>query len=137
VARFEVQLRRAPALTYESVVQEVTNSDLDAFLRDSIAFLQNSHVAEGPPFAVYLGCDKDDAQLVEVCLPTERGSKELPAADVAYTVAHGAECDYPAILSAYDAVVKFAGDCGRALDGPPRETYVGESMMEIAFPLAG
>jgi hypothetical protein len=133
---FAVQVRRAPALTYESVAQEVANSELDAFLRNGIASLQAEHVPQGPPFAVYMGCDKDDAQLVEVCLPTERGSKQLPAADVAYTLARGAECDYPAILSAYDAVVKYAHECGRPLAGPPRETYLGENVMEIAFPLA-
>jgi effector-binding domain-containing protein len=71
-----------------------------------------------------------------LCLPAEHGSKVVPAADVAFTVARGAECDYPAILSAYDAVVKYAEERGRRLAGPPRETYLAENVMEIAFPLA-
>jgi effector-binding domain-containing protein len=136
VTRFDVHVRRAPALTYESVRQEVANRELDAYLRRSIASLQERHDASGPAFALYMGCDKDDAQLVEVGLPTENGTRSLPESDLAYTVARGAECDYPAILSAYDAVAKYANDSGRALAGPPRETYLGENEMEIAFPLA-
>jgi hypothetical protein len=136
VTAFEVHVRRETDLTYESVSQVVANHELDTFLRDSIAVLQGRYAATGPPFALYRGCDKDDAQLVEVCLPTETGTRSLPEADVAYTVARGTECDYPAILSAYDAVVNYAEGCGRPLAGPPMETYLGESVMEIAFPLA-
>jgi hypothetical protein len=133
---FDVQMKSEPTRAYESVRREVSNSELDDFIRESLAHLEAQYAAAGTPFAIYTGCDKDDAQLVEVCLPTDGGSKELPATDVAYTVARGAECDYPAILSAYDAVVQYAEERGRALAGPPRETYVGEKEMEIAFPLA-
>ena len=132
---FDVKLRTEPERTYESVSKEVASDEIDAFVRESIAQLREAHAPAGAPFSLYMGCDKDDAQLVEVCLPTEDGSKTLPATEVAYTVARGAQCNYPEILGAYDAVSKFIADSGRSADGAPREIYLGEAEMEIAFPL--
>ena len=139
---FEVKVRHEPALAYESVVKEVSTSEIDEFVRTGIARLRERHQANGRPFAIYMGCDKEDAQLVEVCLPIDGGSKELPAAEVAYTVARGHQCDYPEILSAYDAVTRYVTDAGRSFAGPPREIYLTdlettrELEMQIAFPLA-
>lgn len=138
---FEVQLKREPAQKYESLSREVPSHEIDAFVRESVARLRAEHEPAGRPFAMYMGCDKDDAQLVEVCLPTEGGSQSMPAGDVVYTVARGEQCDYPAILAAYDAVAKYAGETGRAAAGPPREVYLSEldsgdePAMQIALPL--
>ena len=132
---FDVKLKAEPARAYESVSKEVASADVDAFVRETVARLRERYEPDGVPFGIYKGCDKEDAQLVEICLPTRDGRNLLPAGEVAYTVARGEQCDYPAILSAYDAVVRFVEDSGRALAGPPRETYLGEAEMEIAFPV--
>jgi hypothetical protein len=132
---FDVKVKTEPERTYESVSKEIASTEIDAFVHESIARLREAHAPAGDPFSLYMGCDKDDAQLVEVCLPTAAGSKTLPGGDVAYTVARGSECDYPEILGAYDAVSTFVADSGRSFAGPPREIYRGEAELEIAFPL--
>lgn len=78
---------------------------------------------------------------VEVCVPTQAGDKRLPAGEVAYTVATGAQCRFPEIIGACDAVAEWAQREGRELAGPPREIYPfdpekGETpRMEIAWPI--
>ena len=74
-------------------------------------------------------------------LRTGAGDRRLAAGEVAYTVVHGAACQFPEILGAYDAVAGWAKAAGRDLDGPPREIYLfdeargEEPRMEIAWPL--
>jgi len=72
---------------------------------------------------------------VEVCLPVAEAAKKLPAGEVVYTVAAGDQTDFPEILGAYDAVAGWAKANGRELTGPPREIYLDESRMEIAWPI--
>ena len=45
---------------------------------------------------------------VEVALPTADGDRELPATEVAFTVAEGEDTKFPAIIGAYDAVASWA-----------------------------
>ena len=137
----EVRIRLEETQRYASRAKQLRAEQIDGFVRASIAALRASHPPEGPPFAVYRGCSKDDEQIVEVCLPTTAGDGEWPAGEVAYTVARGAECDYPQILAAYDAVADHAAAAGREPAGAPRETYLteldaAEPAMEVAFPLA-
>jgi hypothetical protein len=136
----EVRIKLEGPQRYASRARQLRAEQIDAFVRESIAALRASHPPEGPPFAVYRGCSKEDEQIVEVCLPTAAGEDEWPEGEVAYTIARGSECSYPQILAAYDAVVDYAASAERELAGAPRETFLteldaAEPAMEVAFPL--
>ena len=136
----EVRIKLEETQRYASLAKQLRAEQIDAFLRESVAALRASHPPAGPAFAIYRGCSKEDEQIVEVCLPTAAGEDEWPGGEVAYTVARGAECSYPQILAAYDAVAEYAAAVGRELAGAPRETYLteleaAEPAMEVAFPL--
>jgi effector-binding domain-containing protein len=139
---FDIKVKREPSVTYASLRKEVRSAEIDGFVRKSIVELRERFATDGRPFAMYMGCDKDDAQLVEVCLPTRDGENVLPEGEVAYTTARGRECEYPDVLSAYDAVTTYVGNSGRAFAGPPREVYLTdfdadeELVMQICFPLS-
>ena len=137
----DVRIRHQALQRYASRAKQLRAEQIDAFVRESITALRAAHPPADSPFAVYRGCSKADEQIVEVCLPTPAGEHEWPDGEVAYTVARGTECDYPAILAVYDAVAAYAAAAGRELAGAPRETYLmelddAEPAMEIAFPLA-
>jgi len=137
-----VQLCLDPQLRYVSRSKQLGADAIDGYVRETIAALRAEHAASGLPFTQYHGCSEEDEQIVEVCLPTASGDIELPGQEIAFTVARGAECEYPEILKVYDAVVAFAAEHGRAVGGPPRETYVTDPgspnpEMEVAFPLLG
>lgn len=135
-----VRIKLEETQRYASRAKQLRAEQIDAFVRESIAALRASHSPAGPPFAIYRGCSKEDEQIVEVCLPTAAGDGEWQGGEVAYTIARGAECDYPQILAAYDAVADHVRAAGRELAGAPRETYLteldaAEPAMEVAFPL--
>jgi hypothetical protein len=136
----EVRVKVEEPLRYASRSRQLRAEEIDGFIRESLAALCALHLPAGRPFSLYRGCSKEDEQIVDVCLPTAAGEHEWPGGEVAYTVARGDECAYPAILGAYDAVVAFAAAAGRELAGPPRETYLNDDdadpVMEVAFPLA-
>lgn len=136
----EVRVKVEEPLPYASRSKQLRAEEIDGFIRESLAELYALHPAAGPPFGIYRGCAKEDEQIVDVCLPTAAGQHEWAGGEVAYTIARGDECAYPAILGAYDAVVAFAAAAGRELAGPPREVYLSDDdanpVMEIAFPLA-
>ncbi|MDX6479828.1 MAG: hypothetical protein QOG85_338 [Gaiellaceae bacterium] len=132
----DVRVKAEESCRYASRAKHLRAEEIDAFVRESLAALRAAHPAAGPAFSIYRGCSKEDEQIVEVCLPTPAGEHEWPGGEVAYTVARGAETDYPQILGAYDAVAAYAAAARRELAGPPRETYLTETEMEIAFPLA-
>jgi DNA-binding transcriptional MerR regulator len=138
---FEVQTKRVAEQRYTSRSRRVRVTELDPFIVKAIRELQESHDSAGPPFALYHGQVNEEADgPVEVCLPTRDGEKALPAAEVAFTVASGAQCEFPEILGAYDAVARWAKEQGRELDGSPREIYLGspvgpDARLEIAWPL--
>lgn len=136
----DVDTRLQPGLRYHSRESRLRADEIDSFVVDTVRALRADHVAAGPPFSLYRGCSKDDEQLVEVCLPSADGEHELPDQELAFTVVEGAECDYPQILGAYDAVTAYAAAQGRELAGQPLEIYLRDPdapspLMEIAFPL--
>src|SRR5436190_12346824 len=135
---FEVQTKRMPAQRYRSRRETVAIAELEPFIERTVAEL--GPAAGAPPFTIFHGAvnEQEDGP-VEVCVPREDGDTELPAVEVAYTVAEGKQTDFPEILGAYDAVARWAQENGRALAGPARELYLSgpgeESRMEIAWPL--
>jgi len=135
---FEVQTKQMPAQRYRSRRETVTIAELEPFIERTVAEL--GPPAGGPPFTIFHGpVNEQEHGPVEVCVPHDHGEAELPAIEVAYTVAEGRQCDFPEILGAYDAVARWAQHNGRALAGPARELYLDgegeEPRMEIAWPL--
>lgn len=94
----------------------------------------------GHSFVVYYGqVNEEDDGPVEVGLPTRDGDKTLPGGEVAFTVVQGEQCEFPAILGAYEAVARWVKENGRELAGPPREVNAFDAnepmRLEITYPL--
>jgi DNA-binding transcriptional MerR regulator len=133
---FEVQVKQVQEQPYVSRSKRVRVAELEPFIHETIAALTAEHEAAGHGFSVFHGEVNEEADgPVEVCLPVAEAEKKLPAGEIAYTVAAGVETDFPEILGAYDAVAGWAKANGRELTGPPREIYLDESRMEIAWPI--
>ena len=138
---FDVSTKEMAAVRFRSRTGSVRTAAFDAFAAAAIDEL-------GPPergavpFTIYHGrVNEEEDGPVEVCLSCADGDRHLPAVEVAFTIAAGADCDFPAILGAYDAVARWAHENGRKLGGPPRELYLDgrleRTRMEVAWPLRG
>jgi DNA-binding transcriptional MerR regulator len=139
---FEVQTKQVDEQRYVSRTARVRVDALEKIIVSTLGELLQSHEPSDHAFTVYHGEVNEEADgPVEMCVPTAAGDKRLPAGEVAYTVATGAQCRFPEIIGAYDAVARWASEQGRDLDGAPREIYRfdpakgEEPRMEIAFPL--
>lgn len=139
---FEVQTKHVGEQRYVSRTGRVRVAELERFIVSTIDELAKSNPLSDHAFTLYHGEVNEQADgPVEVCVPTRDGDKRLPAGEVAYTVATGAQCTFPEIIGAYDAVAGWAKEQGRELAGAPREIYRfdpdrGEvPRMEIAWPI--
>lgn len=138
---FEVNVKNVEEQPYVSRSRRIRVADLERFVVATIDELIAGHEPAGNAFTVYHGeVNEHDNGPVEVCLPVAAADKRLPAGEVAYTVAIGAQTRFPEIIGAYDAVAGWAKANGRELAGPPREIYLDESAdnrphMEIAWPI--
>ena len=138
---FEVRTKQVSEQPYVSRSRRVRVAELEPFISESIEELRAAHEQIAAPFAVYHGeVNEQDDGPVEVCLPTANGDRRLPAGEVAFTTASGAQCEFPEILGAYEAVARWVKEAGRELDGSPREVYVGDpagesARLEIAWPI--
>jgi DNA-binding transcriptional MerR regulator len=132
---FEVELQEAPAQRYVSRTQRVKVDELERFIVETTRELGGGVGA----FTIYHGqVNETDDGPVEVCVPREDGDRALPAQPIAVTLAEGEDCDFPRILEAYDAIVRWANEHGRSLAGPPREVCLQEEplRLQVAWPLA-
>ena len=141
---YEVQFKSVEPVTYASITGRTRIKGLFDFVDKRMGELHAVHAAQaaGDPFTQYHGeVNEQDDGPVEVCYPADDGDKELPAGEVAFTIARGEQTEFPAILSAYEAVATFVKRAGRDLAGSPREIYrsditAGEvPVMEIAWPV--
>jgi DNA-binding transcriptional MerR regulator len=135
---YEVLTKRVEEQRFVSRSGHVRVPELEEYIRST--FDELGEAAGGPPFVLYHGAvNTVEDGPVEVCLPREGGDKRLAAGEVAFTEISGSQCDFPAILGAYEAVYRWAKEQGREADGPPREVYpngFAEPLrMEIALPL--
>jgi DNA-binding transcriptional MerR regulator len=136
---YDVVRKRVDEQPFVSKSTRVYVRDLERFICDTFEELGYDSGA-APPFVLYHGpVNNDEDGPVEACVPQAEGDKRLPAGEVAFTQISGAQCEFPEILGAYDAVYRWANENGREPDGPPREVYfnkIGEPLqMEIALPL--
>jgi DNA-binding transcriptional MerR regulator len=138
-AMFDVVTKDVREQRYVSKSGRVRVSELDAFIADGFAELGYEE-ASAPPFVLYHGAvTQDEDGPVDVCVPKPDGDERLPAGAVAATVIRGAQCQFPEILAAYEAVYGWAREHDRQPAGPPREIYVNgidvPLELEIALPL--
>jgi DNA-binding transcriptional MerR regulator len=142
VPMFQVETKRVGAQPYVSRTKKVRVPDLEPFINQTISELWQAYQPAGSAFTLYHGAvNEDEDGPVEVGVPAADGDKQLPAGEVAYTIATGDQCQFPEILGAYEAVARWAKENGRELDGPPREIYHSdpdageEDRFEIAWPI--
>ena len=136
---YDVVTKQVEEQPYVSKSRRVTVQDLERFICDTFEELGYED-APAPPFVLYHGTvNHEDDGPVEVCVPATAADSRLPAGEVAHTRITGAQCEFPEILGAYEAVYRWAKEQGREPNGPPREIYfnrIGEPLqMEIALPL--
>lgn len=126
---------------------------IDAACRDLYGALAASGLRAGErSFVIYYGrVDEENDGPVEVCVPFEgplepRGDLRIrlePAHQEVYTTITKAQCEFPGILEAYDAVFGHAQARGLRGSASPREVYfvpesaVGESdpFCDVALPV--
>lgn len=138
---YDVATRHLDAQRYVSRTSRLLVPELEPFIREAFAE-HRTGAADAPPFVLYHGpVNHEEDGPVEACVPRADGDKELPAGEVAWTAIAGAQCEFPEILGAYDAVYRWAREHGRDPAGPPREIYLGgldePLRLEIALPLSG
>lgn len=107
---------------------------IDAACRDLYGALAASGLRAGEQsFVIYHGrVDEENDGPVEVCVPFEgsfepQGDLRIrlePAHREVYTTITRAQCEFPGILEAYDAVFEHARARGLRGSGSPREVYV-------------
>jgi DNA-binding transcriptional MerR regulator len=135
---YDVLTKHVAEQPYISRSKRLLVPELDAYIDETFTALGESD--DGPAFVLYHGpVNNEEDGPVEVCVPKRGGEKRLPAGEVAFTEISGAQCQFPEILGAYEAVYRWAKEHGRDPDGPAREIYLNASpdnlQMEIAVPL--
>jgi DNA-binding transcriptional MerR regulator len=138
---YDVKTKRVAEQPYVSRSRRLLVADLEPFIVDTLRELGGAEPSAAAPFVLYHGpVNEEEDGPVEVCMPRPGGEQRLPAGEVAFTEIAGAQCEFPEILGAYEAVYRWAGEHGRTADGPPREIYLSdpdeELRLEIALPLS-
>jgi DNA-binding transcriptional MerR regulator len=147
---WDVQVRNVGPQHVVSITRHVKIDQLMDHISGSIRTLNELAQAQGVepdglPFGIYHGpVNENDNGPMEMCLPVrgavtasgEVASKSLPAARLAYVDIMGDDCEFPAILKAYDVVYHWIARNGYQHDGPPWEIGTGSNSgrMQIAWP---
>jgi DNA-binding transcriptional MerR regulator len=133
-AMFQVELESVQAQRYVSRTKRVKVDELERFIVETARELGGGVGS----FTIFHGQvnERDDGP-VEVGVPKDDGDSELAAGEVAATTVEGEQADFPQILGAYDAIVRWARENGRELAGPPREVCLAEEplRLQIAWPV--
>jgi len=137
---YDVLTKKVDEQAYRSQMKHVFVPALEPFIVDTFRELGRDDARE-PGFVLYHGAvNNEEDGPVEVCVPTDEGDKRLPAGEIAFTEISGEQCQFPEILSAYDAVYRWVKQHGREAAGPAREIYLrgpgGNEQLQIAVPLA-
>jgi DNA-binding transcriptional MerR regulator len=136
---YDVLTKQVDEQPYVSRTKRVLVPELEAFIVATFEELGRDDARE-PGFVLYHGpVNNEEDGPVEVCVPTDDGAGRLPAGEVAFTEISGAQCQFPQILVAYEAVYRWAKQHGREASGPAREIYLsgpgGIEQLQIAVPL--
>lgn len=133
----EVNVKKIAPQVVLSITRRVKVDKLDTTIRQSLqemeALLNGQNIGpDDSPFGIYHGTinEQDDGP-IEICLPVSgkvmaKGDvevKQLQGGNAASVTMLGAQCDFPAILSAYDAAVDWIQKNGYETAEPPREVW--------------
>ena len=154
---FEVLLRDVPEQSVLAERRRITVDAISGWISEAIdrqrAAVEAAGGSGAAPFVLYHGVVDEVADgPVEVCTPVDPALLEghdlsfrvEPAHREAYVSIPKPLVEFPAILTAYDAVEKWIGEHGETITGSPREVYFGdfeaagldEPVVDIAFPIA-
>lgn len=155
---YEIELREVPEHLVLTDRRHVTPEELTDWIRtawDRLSAVADAHGGPyGHPYVVYHGqVDEDGDGPVEMCLPIDPArASEVPAptrTEPAHTQActriTRAQAEYPQIISAYDALYRWARTHHRTPSAAPREIYFTPwppastptaPAVDIALPLA-
>jgi DNA-binding transcriptional MerR regulator len=156
---YDVATRDVPAQEVLSITRAVVVRDLRPFLMEAYGELAAQIGAAGasrsrPWFVIYHGeVNEDSDGPVEVCMPFdgsvpaagEAVRRVQPAHREAYTTITCAQCEFPGILEAYEAVESWIKEHGAGMTASPREVYfAGEAetgaddpFCDVAYPIEG
>ena len=138
---FDVVTSQIEAQMIVSISKRIKVAQLGEHINGSLETL-HAYLSEqggeisGAPFGIYHGpVNHEDDGPVEVCLPVSgefmaRGDvqvRELAGGPAAVVDATGENCDFPAILGAYDAASKWIQKNGHQIADSPRETWFKHS----------
>jgi DNA-binding transcriptional MerR regulator len=137
---YDVHTKHVDEQPYVSRTKRVLVPELEQYIVDTFRELGRDQ-SRAPAFVLYHGAvNNDEDGPVEVCVPSVRGDKRLPAGEIAFTEIRGEQCRFPHILGAYEAVYRWAKQNGREASGPAREIYLSgpgqDEQLQIAVPLA-
>ena len=133
----EVNVRSIAPQQVLSVTHHIKVSQLDDTIRSSVETMNNllneqKVKAAAPPFGIFHGVinEQEDGP-IEICLPVNgyvqgKGDvqrKQLEGGDAACVMTVGAQTDFPAILSAYDAAADWISKNGHEMAESPREVW--------------
>ena len=148
---FEIGVKDVAPQQIVSISKHVYVGQLDSHIKESISFLgevvtkQGGEIV-GQAFGIYHGpVNREDNGPVEVCLPVrgkfsvsgEVVSRECSGGSVAYVTVKDEQCEFPAILEAYDDIHDWITREGCDIEKSPREIWMGSDKMdkiEIAWP---
>ena len=141
---YTIATRRMPDRTLLALSRHVTADETDEFFSDAFTRLRAAargvEGSDGCPFLVFYGeVSADSDGPIELCRPVAPGTSEDAVAgmadiqlrierahDEAYIRLAMKDMSWPAMLPAYDALVRWAADQGRAPTGPPRQVLIAD-----------
>jgi len=147
----EVNVKKIAPQQVVSITRRVKVDKLDATIRQSLQELetlveeQNASAAHAP-FGIYYGSinEQDDGP-IEICVPVSGEVKgkgdvavrQLEGGNAASVTMLGKQCDFPEILSGYDALVDWIHKNGYEMIASPREIWHSvpgkDAKMEIVW----
>ncbi|HEY1015017.1 MAG TPA: MerR family transcriptional regulator [Herpetosiphonaceae bacterium] len=147
-----VQVLALDAQPVVSISKRITVAQIEQHIDSSIGALfgyieQAGGSSAGAPFGIFHGpVNQEEDGPLEVCVPVaaplagagEIVAATLPPTQAASVTMTGDECEFPAILKAYDAASDWIHANGYEISGSPREIWHSppgpEARMEIAWP---
>jgi DNA-binding transcriptional MerR regulator len=149
---FTVEQKTVPSQLVVSITSRTLVAELDACIRHNLTTLRNFVQAQGgelagAPLGIYHGAINEEGDgPIEVCWPvkgafTPSGEvvvRELMGGETAVVNITNDQCQFPAILGAYDAAYDWIQTHGHEIAESPREVWLSrpdeELHMQIVWP---
>ena len=141
VTMYTIETRRMPDRTLLALSRHVTVDETDEFFSDAFTRLRAAGPGvggiDGCPFLVFYGeVSADSDGPIELCRPVAPGANGQAGADIqvrierahdeAYIRLPMKDMSWPAMLPAYDALMRWTAGQGRTPAGPPRQVLIAD-----------